>query len=74
MEGLSRQSVPPVVRSFVPSRLAEDLLSGVYEALLATGRLREKLPEQGRSGDAGDCGDEKTEQEALETLATGGRS
>jgi hypothetical protein len=74
MEGLARQSAPPVVRSFVPSRLAEDLLSGVYERLLETGRPQEKLPNRGRSGDAGDCGDENTEQEALETLATGGRS
>ena len=74
MEGLSRQSVPPVVRSFVPSRLAEDLLSGVYEALVGTGSRREKLPERGRSGYAGGCEDEKTEQEALEALATGGRS
>jgi hypothetical protein len=74
MEGLARRSAPPVVRSFVPSRLAEDLLYGVYERLLETGRRQEKSPERGRSGDAGDCEDEYTEQEALETLATGGRS
>ena len=75
MEGLSRPSVPPVVRSFATSRLAEDLLSGVYERLLlGADRRRENLPEQGRSGDAGVCGVENTEQEALEFLATGGRS
>jgi len=74
MEGLVRQAVPPVVRSFVPSRLAEDLLSGVYECLLRTGRRQEKLPVQGKSGDGCACGDENGEQEALETLTMGGCS
>lgn len=65
MEGLSRRSVPPVVRSFVPSRLAEDLWSGVYERLL----------EGSRPGEASNGGDdEPTEHDALEALATGGRS
>jgi hypothetical protein len=74
MEGLSRRSVPPVERSFVSSRLAEDLLSSVYERLLGTRRVRKKLPEISRSGEASDGGDENTEKEALETLATGGRA
>jgi hypothetical protein len=74
MEGLARQSVPPVVRSFVPSRLAEDLLSSVYERLLGTGKRQETFPERCQSGGGGDCEDENAEQEALETLATGGRS
>ncbi len=74
MEGLSRRSVPPVERSFVSSRLAEDLLSSVYGRLLETGKRREQLPERGRSGEGDHGGDENTEQEALETLTTGGRS
>ncbi len=74
MEGLARPSVPPVVRSFVPSRVSEDLLSGVYQCLLGTGKRQEKLPERGSSGGECDCGDENTEQDALEILATGGRS
>ena len=74
MEGLSRQYVPPVERSFVSSRLAEDLLSSVYERLLGTERRAEKLADRGRSADAADCGNESTEQEAMEILVTGGRS
>lgn len=69
MEGLPRRSVPPVERSFVSSRLAEDLLASVYERLLGTAGGRKKV-----SGQARDDGDQSTEQEALETLATGGRS
>ena len=74
MEGRSRRSVPSVERSFVSSRLAEDLLSSVYERLLGTRRGRMELPEVGRSGKARDGGDENMEQEALTTLPTGGRS
>ena len=74
MEGLLRRSVPPVERAFVSSRLAEDLLSSVYERLLGTGGQRERLPVRSRSGEACGGGDENAEQEALETLATGGRS
>jgi hypothetical protein len=69
MEGLSRRSLPPVERFFVSSRLAEDLLSSVYERLLGTGRRQERWAERGRSSD-----NDKTEYEAMETFATGGRS
>jgi hypothetical protein len=74
MDGVSRRPVPPVERSFVSSRLAEDLLSSVYERLLGTAGRRERLPVRNRSGDACDGWNEKAEQEALGTLATGGRS
>jgi len=74
MDGLSRRSVPPVQRSFVSSRLAEDLLSSVYERLLGTERRPKALLERNRAGDAGDGRSEQVEQEALEILATGGRS
>jgi hypothetical protein len=74
MEGSARRLVPPVERAFVPSRLAEDLLSSVYERLLGTGRRRVLLLERSRSDDACDDGNKNTEQETLEVLATGGRS
>lgn len=74
MEGLSRQGVPPVERSFVSSRLAEDLLSSVYERLVETERRPERLADQGRSLDTADWENESTEQEAMEILVTGGRS
>lgn len=74
MEGLSRRSVPPVERSFVSSRLAEDLLSSVYERLLGTERQREKLAKRGRSSNSAYCGNENTEQEAMNIVVTGGRS
>jgi hypothetical protein len=73
MEGSARRSVPPVQRSFVSSRLAEDLLSSVYERLLGTERQRMPLPERSQFDNACD-GDENTEPESLEALATGGRS
>ena len=75
MEGFSRQGVPPVERSFVCSRLAEDLLSSVYERLLGTDRRQEKWAEPDQSSNTNACGNEEaTEQEAMETFATGGRS
>ena len=73
MEGRSRRSVPAVERSFVSSRLAEDLLSSVYERLLGTSRGRRELSEVGRSGKTRDGGHGNTEQEALISLARGGR-
>jgi hypothetical protein len=74
MEGSARRSVPPVERSFVSSRLAEELLSSVYERLLGPERQRVPLPERSRSDDACDGWNKNTEQETLEALATGGRS
>jgi hypothetical protein len=74
MEGPARRSVPPVQRSFVSSRLAEDLLSSVYERLLGTERPRVPLLERSRSDDACDGGNKNAEQETPEALATGGRS
>jgi hypothetical protein len=74
MEGSSRQALPPVERLFASSRLAEDLLSTVYERLLATDRRQEKWAEQDQSSNANACGKEAFEQEAMENFVTGGRS
>jgi hypothetical protein len=74
MEGWSGRSAPPLVRSFVPSRLAEDLMAGVYERLLGTRRQRDPLPETDRSRKVGVGLKESMEQESPEVVAIGGRS
>ena len=73
MEGFARRSLPPTVRSFAPSRLAEDLMSSVYERLLATKTWQDPLPETVGVGQ--ECvGMDASMPVVLETLATGGRS
>ena len=74
MDGFARRSLPPTVRSFAPSRLAEDLMSSVYERLLATKRWRDPLPETSGRDEVCVASAEVRVPVVLEAIATGGRS
>jgi hypothetical protein len=70
MEGKrsSRRPVPPVVRSFAPTRLTAELLASVYERLLAAS------PANGSTG-AGSTGHRVSDVclDEDDALSTGGR-
>lgn len=52
MQGKTRQRhLPPLIRTFAPTRLTEDLLAGVYERLLGAGHHSGPAPAESPPSD-----------------------